>query len=364
MKRARPAKRGRADGAFDHLSESEFEEFTYDLLTALGFTNLSWHRGSGKGGATADRGRDVVAERLERDVDGHSRLEKWLVQCKHYVAGVPPEKLLGATSWAAAERPAVLLFVVSNFLSNPAKAWLDDLEKSNRPPFRIKIWERKDLEALVSTRPKLAVKYRVRVDLPLDSVHPAHLLYMLRPSTNSLEYLFAVLDRLESEDRDALLSFSRMSVINPRFRDPVTGDETMADLKLDDIDYPAFKRKCLVLVDGPARLADDFLVKAIVNDTLTWACEFADPVEHEATVRRNRDAMAYFMRELDKESKSRRRERLRQMIESCRERIDSAPQNLATAVRRYRLFCEKVLLGLYLEEKEIRRRLLPDPDDE
>ena len=43
---------------FDHLSDGEFEEFIYD-----------------EGGATADQGRDIVGQRIERDVDGHVRTE-------------------------------------------------------------------------------------------------------------------------------------------------------------------------------------------------------------------------------------------------------------------------------------------------
>src|SRR5712671_3953057 len=43
---------------FNHLTDGEFEELTYDLLHALGFVNLDWRRGSGKGGAKADQGRD------------------------------------------------------------------------------------------------------------------------------------------------------------------------------------------------------------------------------------------------------------------------------------------------------------------
>ena len=39
---------------FDHLTDGQFEELTYDLLGALGFANLSWRRSSGKGGASAD----------------------------------------------------------------------------------------------------------------------------------------------------------------------------------------------------------------------------------------------------------------------------------------------------------------------
>src|SRR5881628_3796819 len=111
---------------FNRLSDGEFEEFTYDLLRELGFVNLSWRRGSGKGGASADQGRDIVAYYRRLDVDKTEHLEQWFVQCKRYERGVPPETLQSAVAWANAERPAVLLFVVSNFLSNPAKTWIDD----------------------------------------------------------------------------------------------------------------------------------------------------------------------------------------------------------------------------------------------
>lgn len=75
---------------FNHLSDGDFEEFCYDLLQKLGFVNLNWRRGSGKGGATPDQGRDIVAESLAEDADGHRRIDQWFVQCKHYERGVPP----------------------------------------------------------------------------------------------------------------------------------------------------------------------------------------------------------------------------------------------------------------------------------
>jgi Restriction endonuclease len=85
---------------FEHLTDGDFEEFAYDLLSSLGFTALTWRRGSGKGGATADQGRDIVGQKLERDVDDQERIDRWFVQCKHFEKGVPPEKLHGAITWA------------------------------------------------------------------------------------------------------------------------------------------------------------------------------------------------------------------------------------------------------------------------
>ena len=49
---------------------------------------------------------------------------------------------------ANAERPNAALFIVSGFLSNPAKDYLHDYELNNRPPFRIKYWERPVLSGL------------------------------------------------------------------------------------------------------------------------------------------------------------------------------------------------------------------------
>jgi hypothetical protein len=40
------------------------------------------------------------------------------------------------------------LFIVSGFLSNPAKDYVRDYEENNRPPFRIKYWERPQVERL------------------------------------------------------------------------------------------------------------------------------------------------------------------------------------------------------------------------
>jgi len=151
---------------FNHLTDGQFEELTYDLLHELGFVNLDWRRGSGKGDATADQGRDVVGEFRQTDVDGSERFEKWFVQCKRYQRGVPAEALNAAVAWASAESPAVLLFVVSNSLSNPAKAWLENLERNRRPAFRVKVWERRKLEQLVGSHPALIAKYKLKIPSP------------------------------------------------------------------------------------------------------------------------------------------------------------------------------------------------------
>jgi hypothetical protein len=335
---------------FEHLTDGDFEELTYDLLASLGFTNLDWRRGSGKGGATADQGRDVVGKKLERDIDGTERHETWFVQCKHYQNGVPPEKLQGAITWATSERPHVLLFVVSNFLSNPAKLWLDEFDRNVRPPFRIKVWERKTLESLLLSQATLVSKYRLTAGSD-SSIHPAHLLYVTQPAINTVEYFFEKLERtFDTAARDLVLGFTKHSVINPTFREPESGHETLAELMVESTDYRAFKTKCVALIRPPIRLGQEFVVQAIVNNILAWSWRFADLGETQAAIKRNQDAVEYCTTQLQSEIDQQRRSALEGMKQMCLRIIGKSDQQRQMAEVRYRTFCEDLIPQLYLED--------------
>jgi len=144
---------------FKHLDETEFEDFCFDLLDALGFVNLDWRKGTGKKTSPADRGRDIEAYWPRVDVDETRHLDRWFVDPKHYETGVPPERLQGLLTWAEAERPHTALVIASGFLSNPAKDNLKLYEENRRPPFEIKVWERKRLEGFLEDHPQLVEKY-------------------------------------------------------------------------------------------------------------------------------------------------------------------------------------------------------------
>jgi len=109
--------------------------------------------------------------------------------------------------------------------------------------FESSVWERKDLERFVSSKPALARRYRLDIGISLHTVHTAHLLYVLRPCFNSLGHFFQVLDKLDPVARDHLFGWAYVHVINPRFRNPKTGKETMGELRIDAVDYPAFRAK-------------------------------------------------------------------------------------------------------------------------
>jgi len=153
--------------SLNHLDATEFEEFVYDLLAAIGYKNLSWRKGTGiEGASPADQGRDIEGDEEITERDGRVRHDHWFIECKHHRRGVPPEKLEGALAWAQAHSPDFLLFVCSQFLSNPAKNYLTLYAENRRPKFKIRFWERKDLERLAAEHSQLQSKYRLTNEAP------------------------------------------------------------------------------------------------------------------------------------------------------------------------------------------------------
>lgn len=290
--------------SLNHLNETEFEEFSYDLLGEMGFINRSWRKGTGLTGSPSDRGRDIECYRELNDPAGNKYLEKWFVQCKHYKKGVPPEKLQGVLTWAMSERPDHVLIIVSNFLSNAAKDYLDDYKNKNNPPFRIHIpWERPDLERLTIGKSKLRRKYGIGGDFPFLSIlHPAHLLYLRSGPFNTLDYLLTVLDNLDSAKRDEVLGLVYVAIINPRSRPSVTGKETVGELRIDEVSYEVFKAKCRQM----AKVFDQrLLVFCLVNFALKTQFAISDLTSNDVAVERHETNIEYFnslLRGLDTDS--------------------------------------------------------------
>jgi hypothetical protein len=157
-----------SDITFDRLSATKFEEFCHDLLQAKGFVNIDWRKGTGLASSPADKGRDIMCEFPRTDPDGSQHFEKYFVDCKHYKKGVPPKELANLLAWAEAERPDIAVFAVSNFLSNPAKDYIETYRKNNKPPFKIKYWEKPQLVKMSSRKMVLQRKYNL-TDAPLRS---------------------------------------------------------------------------------------------------------------------------------------------------------------------------------------------------
>ena len=157
-----------SDITFDKLSSTKFEEFCHDLLHASGFVNIDWRKGTGLASSPADKGRDIVCDLPRSDPDGSRHFEKYFVDCKHYKKGVPPKELRNLLAWAEADRPDVAVFAVSNFLSNPAKDYIESYRRNN-PPFKIKYWEKPQLARMMARKILLQRKYNL-TSAPIRSV--------------------------------------------------------------------------------------------------------------------------------------------------------------------------------------------------
>jgi hypothetical protein len=147
------------DLPIDGMTDTEFEEFCFNLMRELGFVNLDWRKGTGLSASPSDSGRDIVAQLSREDLDGKQYFETWFVDRKHYKRGIPPDKLTGLLAWASAERANVALIIASNFLSNPSKDFLKNYEISNRPPYRIRYWERPALARMLEGRDEFVARY-------------------------------------------------------------------------------------------------------------------------------------------------------------------------------------------------------------
>jgi hypothetical protein len=154
---------------FDDLSSAEFEEFCVDLLSESGFVNIDWRKGTGLASSPADRGRDIVCDHPRVEPDSSRHFERWFVDCKHFRKAVPAKELHNLLAWAEAERPDVALFIASNFLSNTAKDYLETYRQRNRPPFKIRYWERPQLARMLRHKISLQRRYDL-ADIPMRSV--------------------------------------------------------------------------------------------------------------------------------------------------------------------------------------------------
>jgi len=146
---------------FSALSATDFENFSFHLLVRIGFVNVNWRKGTAHGNSPADSGRDIVCQQMREDVDKSKEFETWFVDCKHTKKGVPPSELQNLLTWAEAERPHTALIVASGFLSNPAKDYLEKYVRNRKPPFRIKYWERPQIELLAARKSALLMEYNL-----------------------------------------------------------------------------------------------------------------------------------------------------------------------------------------------------------
>jgi hypothetical protein len=343
--------------SLDHLSETEFEEFCFDLLHALGATGMSWRKGTGLNASPADQGRDIECHFDRKDIDGKTS-EKWFVECKHYKQGVPPEKLQGLLSWASAERPDIALIIASNFLSNQAKNHLETFQRNNKPSFKIKIWERPDLERFTLGKPLVMRKYDLGGEFEfLNILHPAHVAYFRHPTINTLDYFFGLLDKLEPEERRSFFCGSFMAIINPEFEEAADPKrQTLGELAKGKIDYTEFRKK---FYEAAHEISPHFLIQAVVFHELSAAFSCADKTSIEQTKENMKQSISFFEAKLKRPHPD--PETVQGCIDQLKETVEDIEERTAKNYERYCLFCDKVVAPLFEEEfpmpKDVQRMI-------
>lgn len=347
--------------SLNHLSDVEFEEFCYDLLCELGFVNLNWRKGTGLSSSPSDSGRDIECQREVTEIDGNKYLEKWFVECKHYEKGIPPDKVQGALAWATAEKPDVLLIIASNFLSNPTKDYLRKYQENNAPRFKIKVWEKTDLERLSSAKSRILRKYKIAEDFPFLSIlHPAHVLYIQKPSFNTLNYFFELLDTLNPKRRDAVLGWIYEFIIKPRYEvhtvEMLGRQVEIPGKPIDEVSYEAFKKSCYQL---RGIIDEVLLVFLIVSFVLQFSFSVSDITSVGEKLSANERTYEYLRKQAKEEPD--KKDEIERMISTTQRLFEGLPERTKRNYEDYEYICEHIVTQLFLEEFELTRRQFGSP---
>ncbi len=337
--------------SFNHLDATQFEEFCFELLKCLGFKNVNWRKGTGYASSPSDQGRDIVCERaLEDTVDGKLTVEKWFVDCKHYKKGVPPEKIQSTLTWAQSEKPDWVLIIASNFLSNPCKNFIENYAR-DKPPFKIRYWEKKDLEKITQGQSILLKKYNIGYDFSFVNImHPNHLLYIKELHTFTLNSFFKIMDNVEARKRDKILCNTYNLIIKPRYRKPSTEHETWGDLLIDEVSYENFKSKCYEIEKKNKNIS---VANYVIDITLKTSFDLGDITTLDQRMKKLESLREGLQDRLSKEI-SLGNDSSEKVIENTLRKLNSQINTEQEKTREYYLlytfFCENVLSFLFAEE--------------
>ena len=176
----------------------------------------------------------------------------------------------------------------------------------------------------------------------LELMHPAHLRYMHRPPISSLEYLFGLIDSMDSEKRKHILSWAYAAM---NFKAPY-GDDT----------YNEFKSKIISL---KANVFDLFLINSIINYTLTQMFMIADRTYTSEAIS-NHENMIIFAEKIKSGelnpkdygfecAKEELEERCDNIIASEKKMIEDLPESYEKNYESYVYFCDNVVSKLFDE---------------
>lgn len=147
--------------AWNEIDDDGFERLLFDLLSAFDeHHNVKWLMKT----RAPDRGRDLSLERILRTPTGESRVERVLVQAKHWRSKSIGDSDLSslvvkAETWVPPFH-AVIMATSGRFTSD-AVTWSEVRASSGRRP-DVELWSEADLERLLSRSPSIAAAHGLR----------------------------------------------------------------------------------------------------------------------------------------------------------------------------------------------------------
>jgi HJR/Mrr/RecB family endonuclease len=105
------------ESSWSKLNPKEFEHLCYLILEANDFTDIQWFGESGN-----DKGRDILAKKIESPLPDVRRNSKWVVQSKRYVSKPPRKDDIASFLTSAREhKPDHVLVALTNTLTSNTK---------------------------------------------------------------------------------------------------------------------------------------------------------------------------------------------------------------------------------------------------
>lgn len=124
---------------WNELKPEDFEKLCYHILELNGFLNLQWHGKSGN-----DKGRDILATKIETPLPSVQKQSSWVIQCKRYTSKPPGKSELASFLNSAREfKPDNTLIIISYTLTSNTKDWLESIKTEYT--FNIFLWEEQEL---------------------------------------------------------------------------------------------------------------------------------------------------------------------------------------------------------------------------
>ena len=126
------------------LDPTEFENLSFDLLLLLGLLNVKWRT------PASDGGRDIVGEYVFKDFSGHTNVQKWHIECKHYKKSISWSVIAEKIFYSNNDQADCMLIMTSSTISNPCKDEIAKWNASKRFP-QIRYWQISDIIGLINS---------------------------------------------------------------------------------------------------------------------------------------------------------------------------------------------------------------------